>query len=486
MTPTETLPVNSNIRPIDDTTDSQADRQPWLVMLYLAGDNNLSEDMVLSLQDFLPVGSVVGASSSPGRRSGDAIVAQFDPSGMGLATQRYDFSDPTGKKTLEEFRVPGTYAETNTGNPETLKEFINWALDKDPNQKMNYLLILSGHGSGTTDEFLERDENSMDALSIDELKDVLAAVTNSKKKIDILGMDACFMSMGEVGYEIRDFVNIMIGAEGLEPALGWPYGRILADAKAYRESARGKTYPNRTAREFAGAIVKSYVDHYADYDRAAGLSVDLAAMDLRKIQGVKDAFEALVKSLEKFTAADHDKLLLAHWYAQTYKFDQFVDLMDLCSQIQKQFGHGELWNLCEAVITALKECIISSGCSGFAYQYSYGLSIYFPWAFVSADYRNLQFPRQTNWYEFIKAHVQATQRAPRFACESEKDFPALRCGQDLTKAVTARQEKLDEAFRESLHGTRTLRGEQTGQQGRTDNCTANEGAAPFGQSLRDP
>ena len=26
-------------------------RDPWLVMVYLAGDNNLSEDMVLALQD---------------------------------------------------------------------------------------------------------------------------------------------------------------------------------------------------------------------------------------------------------------------------------------------------------------------------------------------------------------------------------------------------------------------------------------------------
>ena len=192
-------------------------------------------------------------------------------------------------------------------------------------------------------------------------------------------------------------------------------------------------------------------------------------MDLERSRVVQYGFEALVKSLEKFTRGGSQETLLAHWYAQTYKFDQFVDLMDLCSQIQEQFGHGELWNLCKAVITALKECIISSGCSGFAYQYSNGLSIYFPGASVLADYIKLQFPRQTNWYEFIKAHVQATQRAPRFACESEKDFPALRCGEDLTSAVTARQEKLDEAFNRNSDGTRTLRGEQTGQQGRTDN-----------------
>ena len=79
---------------------------------------------------------------------------------------------------------------------DTLKEFIRWAFNKHGNQKMNYLLILSGHGSGITEEFLERDENSMDSLTIDEFKPMsCAARTNTKKKIDILGMDACFMSM---------------------------------------------------------------------------------------------------------------------------------------------------------------------------------------------------------------------------------------------------------------------------------------------------
>ena len=45
--------------------------------------------------------------------------------------------------------------------------------------------------------------------------------------------------------------------------------------------------------------------------------------------------------MSNFTPADDNKLLLAHWYAQTYKFDQFVDLKDLCIQIQKQFGPGK-------------------------------------------------------------------------------------------------------------------------------------------------
>ena len=33
------------------------ENKPWLVMLYLSGDNNLSEDMVLALQSLQPEGA---------------------------------------------------------------------------------------------------------------------------------------------------------------------------------------------------------------------------------------------------------------------------------------------------------------------------------------------------------------------------------------------------------------------------------------------
>jgi hypothetical protein len=85
MTPTS--PLESTTRDI---------QYPWLVMLYLAGDNNLTEDMVFALQDLQAVGSTPGTK----------IVAQLDPSSMGLATQRYDLSEsrptrPDGRVYLQ-------------------------------------------------------------------------------------------------------------------------------------------------------------------------------------------------------------------------------------------------------------------------------------------------------------------------------------------------------------------------------------------------
>ena len=437
---------------------------PWLVMLYLAGDNNLTEDMVAALQDL-----------QRGRPlTGDRIVAQLDPSAMGIATQRYDFNARTsgdGTK-IEHFRA-SSLPETNTGNIDALVNFIQWAHTTSGSNgtEFRHLLILSGHGSGTTEDFLLRDENSWDALSIDELAAALRlAHVALGKKIDILGMDACFMSMFEVAYEICEDVDVLVGAEGLEPEFGWPYSRILARARQARELYKRPMEP----RELAEAIVQEYVEYYSDYDRAAGRSADLAAIDLSKMDDLGDAINALAHSL--IDAADADRVTLAHWDAQTYKADQFVDLHDFSIQTYKRFcGHEAVRLACRKVVRVLDgtekvfeavekdlqlttdevdgRCIIRSGCSGFAHQHSYGMSIYFPWADVSPDYENLTFsggldlrprdatrrlvgssPSTGSWLQFLKKQVTTTRRKPRF---NDRVTSALPSDADLADSLAS-------------------------------------------------
>src|SRR6476469_878498 len=125
----------------------------WLVMLYLAGDNTLTEAMVLALQTLKTL-------KAAGRFARGAIVAQLDPSGVGLPTQTYYFTGVlrSGRlrmiPQLDEFLDPSySLSETNTGNPNALSGFVEWAHQKYPRAK-HHLLILSGHGSGTTEDFL--------------------------------------------------------------------------------------------------------------------------------------------------------------------------------------------------------------------------------------------------------------------------------------------------------------------------------------------
>ena len=311
----------------DDSDANRNDRPepPWLTMLYMAGDNNLTEEMVLALQDLVAEGAPPGS----------AIKAQFDPSGEGFDTQRYTFNSerqPPSRVTVTR-PLP---AERSTPAVRRRSSISFNGRRRASYSAMRYALVLSGHGGGTSDDFLMRDENSRDALSMKELQEALAKAADIRqssgdpnRKLDILGFDACFMSMGEVALEVRDYADILVGAEGMEPAFGWPYRRLIAKAKERAGGVNGHPTPENLARE----IVEEYVTHYNDFDRTAGRSADLAAIDLRKLDDLVTSFQALVKKLNGLEKRGHNQLLLAHWYTQTYKFDQYADLKDLCLRI---------------------------------------------------------------------------------------------------------------------------------------------------------
>ena len=241
------------------------------------------------------------------------------------------------------------------------------------------------------------------------------------------------MSMGEIAYEIRQHVDIMVGAEGLEPQFGWPYRRILVAAKDHRGTRNRPMAP----RELATAIVKEYVKYYSDYDRTAGRSIDLAAIDVRKISALKDTFRGLVSALHdrdlqgrgrqddealvreiRYDPARRPSARIALGARKARnKLDSTGSPMKSCSwptgtprrtspinsstsrtsasrsrsSFRREGQRSQ--NQVHGCHRALWACIITSGCSGFACQYSYGLSVYFPWGCVSPDYDNLAFRR---------------------------------------------------------------------------------------------
>lgn len=394
----------------------------WLVMIYLAGDSGLTDEMVAALQDLVEKGESLGSR----------VVAQLDPSGTGLDTSRFDLTAPketVGGAPLDRFLIEKV-TDRSTGSVETLTAFIRWARKRDVRESpknqaaTQFLLILAGHGSGVTEDFFLRDDASSDSLGIQELRRAMQKAKRILgKRIDVLGMDACYMAMAEIAYELRDHVDVLVGAEGSEPSFGWPYSRFLTVAKThYREKKR-----HMTSAQLGTMIVREYIDTYADYDATAGRSVDLTAIRPAQIAKLVPALKELVKQLLKGSRESHDRVLLAHWYAQTYKFDQYVDLLDLCHRLALVFqatspigrAAKNLANVLEGRgVPPAESIVVLSGCSGFACQYSYGVSIYFPWTVVGLHYTSLTFVRRTGWHEFLKKHIALTRRPPRFGGDS--------------------------------------------------------------------
>jgi len=325
-----------------------------------------------------------------------------------------------------------------------LREFLSYCFEKSPAE--NYILVLSGHGSGAVGDFLGGDIPTS-RLGIRDLSDVFKSVrkqlkySNGKEKIDILGMDSCLMSMAEVANQVHEYVDFMVGAEGFERNTGWPYGRLL-------ELLMARPQPlNIAARDLAKVIVKDYTEYYENYT-LGDLSTDLSAVSLAElsenlIPRLRTLASVMKKKIEEvkrpYPNPARDAILLSHWEAQSYKDEQYTDLWDFCDllarrcavfdeygKITKVLIDAELADAClkvrDATYQKPDEGVVKlSGYCGSAFQYSRGLSVFFPWAEMKdaagkSDldaYQKLQFAGEAGWHDFLTTYLEQTQRLPR-------------------------------------------------------------------------
>lgn len=85
--------------------------------------------------------------------------------------------------------------------------------------------------------------------------------TGQPLKLDIIGFDACLMSMHEVGAVLAPYAKYLLGSELLEPGTGWDYTAlsymvqgVAWDGDAIADAAVGYTEVN-----LANALIGGYL-----------------------------------------------------------------------------------------------------------------------------------------------------------------------------------------------------------------------------------
>jgi len=423
------------------TTEKQ-----WTIMVYLAGDNNLDSAGVNDLQEMKKVGSTDQIN----------VIAQFDRQGRGMATKRYYIR--RGGTLAKD--VVGSLGETNMGDPRILEDFIKWGNKNYPAK--HYLLVVWNHGNGWDDENVYRvarnmlrlnisrrgqvvlpakgaakdsvsirriraiggkkfrralfntsimkavkirgiayDDDAQDFLDNIEMKRLLASTKKIlKRKIDILGMDACLMSMAEVAYQLRDSVSLTVGSEEVEPGDGWPYDRILS--KLIKK-------PTMKPNELATIIVNEYI---ASYPANAG--VTQSACDLSKSGVLANTVNQLADTLSSHLAdgVAQATIVVCRLQTQSYESPDYVDLYDFCDLLEGKSESDDIRAACSAVKNAIQRdgVIIRSGYKGKKVEHSNGLSIYFPEKKISSLYATLDFTKKTSWGKFLQKYISHTRR----------------------------------------------------------------------------
>ena len=362
----------------------------WTVMVYMDADNNLES---YAIQNFLQMASV-------GSDENLTIVVQMDR----IEGYDYSYGDWTDCKrfVVQKNMTPTPenatmdLGEVNMGDPQTLTDFIIWAMTNYPNDR--YALIIWDHGGGWREEQrsptkgVAWDYTDDDHLTLPELQAALVNAKNAVGRIHVIGFDACLMDMIEVMWQIRSGVtgiSVMVASEEVELAPGWPYASILS---------RVATEKPNLAGQFGRIVCEEYNNTYS----GTFSDFTMAAIRLFKAFNVTTNVNAFANDL--IASIPGNENILAGIRQNTEEFcygSDYVGSIDLyhyAELVWLNLGLQSARNVMYAVDDAVVYEVHGSG-----HPNAHGLAIYYPESYYDSEYENeTAFAAATSWDEFIK------------------------------------------------------------------------------------
>jgi len=346
-----------------------------------------------------------------------------------------------------------------TGEPDpelSLGSFLEFCAQAYPAK--HYMLFILGHGLVVgNDLFLFDEHAAKQSLSLKELASVLGefnaqveaeAQKNNRTKgvLELIGLHSCSMSSAEVAYELQGQAKRMLASQGPAFVGSWPYREILL--KVFKDQvSRENTEAGAPSIDDTIDRIFDYID-YTSYDfELAGYPFDLSLCELTKVSLLKVSLQGLSAALTdglKNKTANHF-IRLAHLEAQSFWQESYTDLYDfslclrkLCDDFLKDLEGTSAETLSEtkAVLSTISTAcgtllgsskslapVVRSSFTGPQYQYSRGLSVYFPWSepttqFWPQEYSQYAF-QETNWSKFLEEYFRATRREPIFPREKQ-------------------------------------------------------------------
>ena len=331
-------------------------------MVFIAGDNNL---------DSFGKKDIIEMLSVKDREHYLRILIQYDYASSGRSSKRF---------IIENGRITEEYllGETNTGSISTLQNFIQWGTGYIANRT---ILILWNHGGGTLDKSIQSyyplssaidkkllsesillDDEAEDYLDNLELKSVF----KNLNKIDIIGFDACLMSMLEVVYQLKDKSEIIVASQENQPGDGWDYEALLNYLVEH---------PLASNEEIAHAMVHTYIDYYRGKKRF----VSLSAIRTNQLERVAYYLNRLSYEL---LIIDKDDAPILEEIASIYeKIEKsswgYLDLYHFVSLVKEHFKeHKDVVKEATGLLLCFSTLMIDY--QGLHVENSHGLSIYLP------------------------------------------------------------------------------------------------------------
>ena len=474
---TESPKLAENSTPATNTTPVKktepGGKNDWNILFYLIGDGLISASMISQLK----------AITDAGFEENTNVLVYFDPNCNGKnarifevnARRKREYENPdTGKKTIigdgydpyvrdiaEDCHIPSL---PQIPAEITLRYFLEYARAYYPAK--NYMLFLMGHGVIVGNDAFLPDPDDNSAITMSDLGWILRTFADKLRaegdEFNLIGFHSCSMSSVELLYELSGSAKYMIGTQGAAFPGSWPYRQLLK--KIFIAIDDSKQPDSGMDQETLVGTILDGLQNLSFYNSEdfwlAGFSSDISLCSLNPdhVDGLRKPIEELTQALRKGLQDPSaiNCIRLAHLESQSYWHENYTDLFDFCSCLGERCQGGNevqtaIREACENITLAIngkmpstngkatenghqpkgaagsrraaakaEPPVVYSDFYGPAYQFSNGLSIFFPWRSPTnkviqtyKDYKFTQDHGAYSWLSFLQEYFKVTQRKAR-------------------------------------------------------------------------
>ncbi len=353
----------------------------WTFIAYLDADCNLG----------MMAMNVLAAMAGAGSTSNVNIIAMIDHSDP---SSDYNYTLQEGTWVYYVYKEGLVWlsdygcSELNMGDPDTLKNFINYAKQHFPAQ--HYALNTWDHGGGIFGVCWDNSSNE-DNLEYDEILQAL----NESGGVDVLFYFSCLTGTFENFYTISSVANVAVASEEAISALGDYYVFYMDFLENLTQN------PSASPSQLGGWIVDAYDQRYTHSGKT------MAAVDLSKMGELYAALNETAKLLDIQTLDTTWKEKMLQAVNDTEKYYNYsdyglVDLYDLMSQLASKINDQWLQTLTSNVKNNVTTSIIKE-VHGASHLNSHGIAIYHPNESSSlySYYDNMSFASSIMWDEYL-------------------------------------------------------------------------------------
>ena len=414
-------------------------QQKWTFMVYMEAANDLEIFAPRNLRQMQQVGSNENIN----------IIVQHNVYEKNTYSSRTFFIEKGERKLLKERHSSGDTGEEN---------LVNFCCDTITTYTADhYALILWNHGTGVLEPILRNSLTSTDLFSLTNSSEffekeskgftplqiasknseqqkykgicfndtsgkfltekhvcralkTICATSLQNKKLDLIGFDACLMSMIEIATAVEPFAKTMVASQDVERGTGWNYYYVLFPF----------SFSSLTPQDFGKHIVNAYKK---TYQKIADFTLSCILLD--KVQELAANISRVASLLQKtLSCSNNKKIKLSIKISRNkhlctyFEEPEFIDLHHFYHNLLiniEQAPQQEVQDLEElkkelSLGKILIENAVYANTTGTAYPQAKGISIYFPEHAIHSSYKRCGFASQCHWLSFLKTYLSTYRK----------------------------------------------------------------------------